>query len=75
MPAPATNGTTLAKKDEKLHKNAPLIGIDIGGTGIKGGIVDLKKGKLLGERFRVPTPQPATPEAVAEVVAQVHRWV
>ena len=61
----------MAKKDEKSHKHAPLIGIDIGGTGIKGGIVDLKKGKLVGERFRVPTPQPATPVAVAEVVAQV----
>ncbi len=61
----------MAKKDEKSHKNAPLIGIDIGGTGIKGGIVDLKKGKLLGERFRVPTPQPATPDAVADVVAEV----
>jgi polyphosphate glucokinase len=61
----------LAKKDEKSHKKAPLIGIDIGGTGIKGGIVDPRKGKLLGERFRVPTPQPATPEAVADVVAQV----
>ena len=61
----------MAKKDEKSHKNAPLIGIDIGGTGIKGGIVDLKKGKLLGERFRVPTPQPATPESVAEAVALV----
>jgi polyphosphate glucokinase len=47
------------------------IGIDIGGTGIKGGIVDLKKGKLVGERFRIPTPQPATPEAVAAVVAEV----
>ncbi|TLM82856.1 polyphosphate--glucose phosphotransferase [Pseudarthrobacter sp. NamE5] len=61
----------MAKKDDKSQKNAPLIGIDIGGTGIKGGIVDLKKGKLLGERFRVPTPQPATPEAVAEAVALV----
>jgi polyphosphate glucokinase len=62
----------LTKKDDKTKKkNAPLIGIDIGGTGIKGGIVDLKKGKLIGERFRVPTPQPATPAAVAEVVAQV----
>ena len=58
----------MAKKDEKTHKNAPLIGIDIGGTGIKGGIVDLKKGKLVGDRFRVATPQPATPESVAEVV-------
>ena len=47
------------------------IGIDIGGTGIKGGIVDLRKGKLVGERFRIPTPQPATPEAVAAVVAEV----
>lgn len=71
LTAPATNGNPLAKKDEKSHKNAPLIGIDIGGTGIKGGIVDLKKGKLLGERFRVPTPQPATPESVAEAVALV----
>jgi polyphosphate glucokinase len=61
----------LAKKDEKTHKNAPLIGIDIGGTGIKGGIVDLKKGKLIGDRFRLATPQPATPEAVVEVVAKV----
>jgi len=68
---PSKNGTTLAKKDEKSHKNAPLIGIDIGGTGIKGGIVDLKKGKLIGDRFRLATPQPATPAAVVEVVAQV----
>jgi polyphosphate glucokinase len=62
---------TLAKKDEKSKKNSLLIGIDIGGTGIKGGIVDLKKGKLVGDRLRVPTPQPSTPEAVAEVVAHV----
>ena len=61
----------MAKKDEKSKKNAPLIGIDIGGTGIKGGIVDLKKGKLIGDRVRFPTPQPSTPESVAEVVAQV----
>ncbi|MEV7634305.1 polyphosphate--glucose phosphotransferase [Microbacterium sp. NPDC089318] len=57
--------------DEKSQKNAVLIGIDIGGTGIKGGIVDLKKGELLGERFRVPTPQPAAPDSVAEAVALV----
>ncbi|WP_026554219.1 polyphosphate--glucose phosphotransferase [Arthrobacter sp. 35W] len=54
----------------KKHSST-VIGIDIGGTGIKGGIVDLEKGKLLGERFRVDTPQPATPQAVAKVVAQV----
>ena len=61
----------MAKKDEKSKKHAPLIGIDIGGTGIKGGIVDLKKGKLIGDRVRFPTPQPSTPESVAEVVALV----
>ena len=47
------------------------IGIDIGGTGTKGGIVDLSTGQLVGERFRIPTPQPATPEAVAGVVRQI----
>lgn len=47
------------------------IGIDVGGTGIKGGIVNLHKGKLTGERFRIPTPQPATPEAVAEVIGTI----
>ncbi|WP_058954783.1 polyphosphate--glucose phosphotransferase [Kocuria rhizophila] len=47
------------------------IGIDIGGTGTKGGIVDLATGLLVGERFRIPTPQPATPQAVAGVVRQI----
>ncbi|WP_269092669.1 polyphosphate--glucose phosphotransferase [Arthrobacter hankyongi] len=47
------------------------LGIDIGGTGIKGGVVDLRKGKLASERFRIDTPRPATPQAVAEVVALI----
>ncbi|MBD2761211.1 ROK family protein [Kocuria sp. cx-455] len=47
------------------------IGIDIGGTGTKGGIVDLSSGELVGDRFRIPTPKPATPEAVAAVVKQI----
>jgi polyphosphate glucokinase len=45
------------------------LGIDIGGTGIKGGIVDLDAGELISERRRVPTPQPSIPEAVAAAVA------
>ena len=36
-------------------------GIDIGGSGIKGGIVDLDTGALIGDRFKLPTPSPATP--------------
>lgn len=48
-----------------------VIGIDIGGTGMKGGIVDIRTGLLVGDRYRIPTPQPATPEACAAVVAQI----
>lgn len=46
-------------------------GIDIGGTGIKGAIVDTRTGRLLTPRTRVPTPHPATPDAVARIVAQL----
>jgi polyphosphate glucokinase len=47
------------------------IGVDIGGTGIKGAPVDLASGELLGDRVRIVTPRPATPEAVADVVNRV----
>jgi polyphosphate glucokinase len=50
------------------------LGIDIGGTGIKGAPVDTATGKLLADRHRILTPVPATPEAVADVVAQVARF-
>ena len=46
-------------------------GVDIGGSGIKGCTVDLAQGRLLGERVRVDTPQPSTPEAVYAVVTEV----
>ena len=48
-----------------------LLGIDIGGTGIKGAPVDVGTGQLVGERFRLETPQPAVPNAVADVVEKV----
>lgn len=47
------------------------MGIDVGGSGVKGGIVDLDTGQLVGERFKLLTPQPATPAAVAKTVAEV----
>jgi polyphosphate glucokinase len=46
-------------------------GIDVGGSGIKGGIVDMGTGQLIGERVKLPTPQPATPSAVAKTIAEV----
>lgn len=56
--------------DETAPTNTAF-GIDIGGTGIKGGVVDLDNGTLIGDRFRLDTPQPATPDAVAATVHTV----
>lgn len=50
-----------------------VLGIDIGGTGIKAAVVDTKTGELLSERHRIETPKPATPEAVAKVVKEMVR--
>ncbi|HEY6423336.1 MAG TPA: ROK family protein [Pseudonocardiaceae bacterium] len=49
----------------------PGFGVDIGGSGIKGCTVDLRGGSLDDQRVRIATPEPATPEAVAEVVATI----
>src|ERR1700678_4527682 len=46
-------------------------GVDVGGSGIKGGIVDMDTGQLIGDRFKLPTPQPATPTKVAKTIADV----
>ncbi len=48
-----------------------ILGVDIGGSGIKGAIVDTLTGELISERHRIETPQPATPDAVALVLAQL----
>ena len=50
-----------------------ILGIDIGGTGIKGALVDISTGVMQTERLRIPTPSPAKPHAVAAVVAQLAR--
>lgn len=54
----------------KNHANL-LLGIDIGGTGIKGGLVDTAKGALVGERVRIETPHPATPAAIGDVLSAI----
>ncbi len=51
--------------------NTAVLGIDIGGSGIKGAPVDLSKGDFATDRLRIPTPTPSTPQAVADVVAEI----
>lgn len=50
-----------------------ILGIDIGGSGIKGAPVEVARGALKAERRRIPTPDPSTPEAVAAVVGELAR--
>jgi polyphosphate glucokinase len=48
-----------------------ILGIDIGGTGIKGAPIDTKTGSLLADRYRLLTPQPSVPEDVAKTVGEI----
>ncbi len=52
----------------KLKK---ILGIDIGGSGIKGAPVNTKNGKLLDERLRIETPRPSSPENVAKTIKEL----
>ncbi|MEL6970689.1 MAG: ROK family protein [Bacteroidota bacterium] len=55
---------------EKVQDNI-ILGVDIGGTGIKGGLIDINTGEMITERFRLATPKPATPKAVAATFAEL----
>src|SRR5579883_1932679 len=46
-----------------------LQGFDVGGSSIKAGLVDVEAGKLVGELIAAPTPRPATPLGVMQVIA------
>ena len=48
-----------------------FFGIDVGGSGIKGAPVDIKKGVMLTERHRIETPQPATPDNIAGAIKKL----
>ena len=54
-----------------------VVGVDIGGSGIKGAPVDTLTGNMLSERFRIPTPQPSMPQPVVDAVSELvehFRW-
>ncbi len=48
-----------------------ILGIDIGGSGIKGALVNTQTGEMVTERLRIPTPQPATPKAVIKTMKKI----
>ena len=48
-----------------------VLGIDIGGSGIKGAPVDLESGEFADDRFRIPTPSPGDPDQVIEVIRRI----
>jgi len=73
MARKTTTRRTTAKRTTGPQNK--ILGIDIGGTGIKAAPVDITKGVLLKERFRIETPQPPTPRAMLEVIAQlIEHW-
>jgi len=51
-----------------------ILGIDVGGSGIKGAPVDISTGELMGERYRIKTPKGAKPQPVAETVAEIAHY-
>lgn len=51
-----------------------ILGIDIGGSGIKGALVDVDSGIMLTDRYRIPTPSPATPDEVTTTVAEIVKY-
>jgi polyphosphate glucokinase len=48
-----------------------MVGVDVGASGIKGAIVNIETGELLTERHKLPTPKPATPQAMAGTFAEL----
>ena len=57
--------------NKKMAKQSSILGIDVGASGIKGAVVDLKTGELIGERIRIDMPQPSTPENAANVINEL----
>ncbi|MDR6938895.1 polyphosphate--glucose phosphotransferase [Arcanobacterium hippocoleae] len=56
----------MKKKYQKIG-----IGIDVGGSGIKGAPVSLKTGKFIDERLRIPTPENSTPAEIAQIIKEI----
>src|SRR3954447_21194698 len=64
-------GVHTPQTHRRRRTGMAILGIDIGGSGVKGAPVDTERGVLLQERFRVPTPQPSDVSSVVQAVAEV----
>ncbi len=69
--APILDAVRDAARHDELPEPTLALGIDVGGTGIKGGLVDVPAGTLVGDRHYIPTPQPPTPAAIADAVREM----
>ena len=69
--ATTTRATSTRVSSIRAAANHLVLGVDIGGSGIKGAPVDLHQGRLANDRLRIDTPQPATPEACGVVVNNI----
>ncbi|AIT61266.1 polyphosphate--glucose phosphotransferase [Corynebacterium doosanense] len=54
-----------------VRETPQALGIDVGGSGIKGAVVDLTTGEFVTERHKIDTPRPSTPEAVAAEILNI----
>src|SRR3954447_21485218 len=59
------------RQNVRQDRQMAILGIDIGGSGVKGALVDPVRGELIAERYRVPTPQPSDVKSVVDAVAEV----
>lgn len=48
-----------------------VLGVDIGGSGVKGAVVDVAKGEFAGDRIRIPTPTPHTPSNIVSAISEI----
>lgn len=71
---PIEKASSLIWSQSDCQANLPFsssCSVDFGGTGVKAAPVDVTTGELQADRHRIPTPQPATPEAIAGVIKQL----
>ena len=55
---------------KQMRKNL-VLGLDIGGSGVKGAVVDVVKGEFVGDRIRIPTPSPHTPSNIISAICEI----